>query len=294
MDKGPAALANTAELQQAGIGWISALPWNQAPENPHPRHPGDVADHIGQLHIHHGQRLLHLLHHSPCLPHQPVPLPPYAPHPSDLLWRPERVSQQSIGVQFQFLPPTHPVRRSSTLPSIAAHRPNPTRLQPTRHLVQFLGPRSKLPHRILVRPTGTLTKCVLLPTSMPAAFGCTIFNSGSPWWICPCNFRFSLRCNFSPRCSRSKLDSFLFAMAHYLCFLWICQARLSWRLLAISLTGSSLAFFRLPLAAKQSIAATEVMLSGGHCGSKTLFDHSLPPGIFPKCHTARSQSFPLL
>jgi transposase len=31
MDKGSAALANTAELQQAGIGWISALPWNQAP-----------------------------------------------------------------------------------------------------------------------------------------------------------------------------------------------------------------------------------------------------------------------
>jgi transposase len=31
VDKGPAALANTLELEQAGIGWISALPWNQAP-----------------------------------------------------------------------------------------------------------------------------------------------------------------------------------------------------------------------------------------------------------------------
>jgi transposase len=30
-DKGSAALANTVELQQAGVGWISALPWNQAP-----------------------------------------------------------------------------------------------------------------------------------------------------------------------------------------------------------------------------------------------------------------------
>src|SRR5260370_22301876 len=30
-DKGSAALANTVELQQSGIGWISALPWNQAP-----------------------------------------------------------------------------------------------------------------------------------------------------------------------------------------------------------------------------------------------------------------------
>jgi transposase len=30
-DKGAAALANTVELEQAGVGWISALPWNQAP-----------------------------------------------------------------------------------------------------------------------------------------------------------------------------------------------------------------------------------------------------------------------
>ena len=29
-DKGSAALANTVELQEAGVGWISALPWNQA------------------------------------------------------------------------------------------------------------------------------------------------------------------------------------------------------------------------------------------------------------------------
>jgi len=30
-DKGSAALANTVELQEANVGWISALPWNQAP-----------------------------------------------------------------------------------------------------------------------------------------------------------------------------------------------------------------------------------------------------------------------
>lgn len=30
-DKGSAALANTLELERAGVGWISALPWNQAP-----------------------------------------------------------------------------------------------------------------------------------------------------------------------------------------------------------------------------------------------------------------------
>jgi len=31
LDKGSAALANTVELEQAQVGWISALPWNQAP-----------------------------------------------------------------------------------------------------------------------------------------------------------------------------------------------------------------------------------------------------------------------
>ena len=32
LDKGSAALANTVALEEAGLGWISALPWNQAPE----------------------------------------------------------------------------------------------------------------------------------------------------------------------------------------------------------------------------------------------------------------------
>lgn len=32
LDKGSAALANTLDLEQTGVGWISALPWNQAPE----------------------------------------------------------------------------------------------------------------------------------------------------------------------------------------------------------------------------------------------------------------------
>ena len=32
LDKGSAALANTLALEQAGVAWISALPWNQAPE----------------------------------------------------------------------------------------------------------------------------------------------------------------------------------------------------------------------------------------------------------------------
>jgi len=32
LDKGSAALANTVALDEARVGWISALPWNQAPE----------------------------------------------------------------------------------------------------------------------------------------------------------------------------------------------------------------------------------------------------------------------
>src|ERR1700738_3909432 len=31
LDKGSAALANTVQLEEVGVGWISALPWNQAP-----------------------------------------------------------------------------------------------------------------------------------------------------------------------------------------------------------------------------------------------------------------------
>jgi transposase len=31
LDKGGAALANTVQLEEAGVGWIAALPWNQAP-----------------------------------------------------------------------------------------------------------------------------------------------------------------------------------------------------------------------------------------------------------------------
>lgn len=33
LDKGSAALANTLVLQEAGVGWVSALPWNQPPES---------------------------------------------------------------------------------------------------------------------------------------------------------------------------------------------------------------------------------------------------------------------
>jgi transposase len=42
LDKGSAALANTLALEQAGVGWISALPWNQAPEQLRERPAGEL------------------------------------------------------------------------------------------------------------------------------------------------------------------------------------------------------------------------------------------------------------
>jgi hypothetical protein len=43
MDKGAAALANTVALQEAGVGWICALPWNQAPVHFRQQRGGAVA-----------------------------------------------------------------------------------------------------------------------------------------------------------------------------------------------------------------------------------------------------------
>ena len=43
-DKGSAALANTLELEQAGVGWISALPWNQAPAELREREMAQILD----------------------------------------------------------------------------------------------------------------------------------------------------------------------------------------------------------------------------------------------------------
>ena len=59
-DKGAAALANTLALDQSGVGWVSALPWNQAPpacrERPLDQltalsgdHPGVQAAHTTQV-----------------------------------------------------------------------------------------------------------------------------------------------------------------------------------------------------------------------------------------------------
>ncbi len=77
MDKGSAALANTVALDEAGLGWISALPWSQAPvqwrEQPceqlplcGSRQPGVRAG-AGKLLVH-GREYLCVLKYSAPLP----------------------------------------------------------------------------------------------------------------------------------------------------------------------------------------------------------------------------------
>jgi hypothetical protein len=72
-DKGTAALTNTVALREAGVGWVSALPWNQAPPDLRTRPLEDVpacsADHpgvraAGQLAVVHGDEALCVLQYS--------------------------------------------------------------------------------------------------------------------------------------------------------------------------------------------------------------------------------------
>ena len=75
LDKGSAALANTLELEKAGVGWISALPWNQAPAELRDRsvqelpacgssHPGIRA--AAAKAVVHGKEYLCVLQYSAC------------------------------------------------------------------------------------------------------------------------------------------------------------------------------------------------------------------------------------
>jgi transposase len=72
-DKGTAALDNTVQLAEAGVGWISALPWNQAPQELRERateelppcsteQPGVRA--VAQKLVVHGQEYLAVLKYS--------------------------------------------------------------------------------------------------------------------------------------------------------------------------------------------------------------------------------------
>jgi transposase len=72
LDKGSAALANTLELQQAQVGWISALPWNQAPTELRARDAAQLSPCSGlpgiraaaELHLVHGQNYLCVVKYS--------------------------------------------------------------------------------------------------------------------------------------------------------------------------------------------------------------------------------------
>ena len=55
LDKGAVALANTLELEQAGLGWFTALPWNQAPEGLRQR-PSEELTPLGSAHRGCGRR----------------------------------------------------------------------------------------------------------------------------------------------------------------------------------------------------------------------------------------------
>ena len=72
-DKGTAALSNTVALREAGVGWVSALPWNQAPAELRTRptetlppcstdYPGVRA--VGQRAVVHGDEYLCVLQYS--------------------------------------------------------------------------------------------------------------------------------------------------------------------------------------------------------------------------------------
>ena len=75
LDKGSAALSNTLELEKAGVGWISALPWNQAPAGlrektleqipPCADLPSGVRA-VAEKHVVHGREYLCVLSYSAC------------------------------------------------------------------------------------------------------------------------------------------------------------------------------------------------------------------------------------
>ena len=65
------------------------------------RGPADIANGIGQLHVHLRQRLLHMLNAARGVPDMLLPLPPKRTHHQSLFVRAERILQQSVGMQSQ-------------------------------------------------------------------------------------------------------------------------------------------------------------------------------------------------
>ncbi len=143
-----------------------------------PADSADIADHVGQLNVHFGQRLLHVLHLSSGLLDVPVPQSPDRAHVFHVLLQPERIAHQSVSVQlhqplaflhvglsaghilgvlrvhqhhpdamlFQNVVQRDPVHAGG----LHRHSIDPARLQPFRHLVQGCRPAAKFPHRIRI------------------------------------------------------------------------------------------------------------------------------------------------
>ena len=89
----------------AGLrAWIPQLrqfPWVPFPrqdgsDDGQPRGPAQVADRIGQLHIHGRQRLLRVFDRPAGFLHAPLSQPPQGAYGADLLRGPERIPQQLL------------------------------------------------------------------------------------------------------------------------------------------------------------------------------------------------------
>jgi len=81
-------LATTSSLQYRADNRLASL-------------PADIADHVGQLHVHLRERLLHTLNAPRRIADMLFALPPVGPHHQDLFGRAKRVLQQPIDVHFQ-------------------------------------------------------------------------------------------------------------------------------------------------------------------------------------------------
>ena len=66
-----------------------------------PVQPAEIADHVRQLDVHLGERLLHPLDAGAEAAHVIAPLAPIGPCDADLGWRMERIAEQAVGVQLQ-------------------------------------------------------------------------------------------------------------------------------------------------------------------------------------------------
>ena len=169
--------------QPAGI----PFPLDDGFDDVHARLAGDVADHVLELHVHLGQRLLHVLDVLGGMLHQHGPLPQVAAQAADLILGPEGPRQQTVGmqllqplaVQHVRFPARHVldasgVHQQHLEPALLQHAEerypvDPGRLQdhrlhtafgkPVGQAVQVRREGLKLPHRLLRSVGGN--RCIV-------------------------------------------------------------------------------------------------------------------------------------